>query len=299
MEWLNYRHLLYFYMVVREGGIRQGAKALWVSEPTVSQQIKALEKALGEKLLRRSGRRLITTEIGQFVYEQADEIFSRGQDLLKAVKTKSPLHATRVSVGITDAMPKLLSCMILEPLLRLDHPVRLECEEDQLARLLVDMAEFRLDAIISDVALPEDSKVKAWDRPVAQCGVSFLAAPSLIAGRHPQFPDCLQKLPLILPTPHCALRRSLDQWFRDENIQPLISGEFGDSALLSTFGQLGHGVFPVPTLVEQSVREMYKVKRIGSVRKLKQRFYAILPEKRITHPGLAAICNGKRNELFR
>ena len=299
MEWLNYHHLLYFYMVVREGGIRQGAKALRVSEPTVSQQIKTLEKALGEKLLRRSVRRLITTEIGQFVYEQADEIFTRGQDLLKAARGKSALNTARVSVGITDAMPKLLSCIILEPLLHLEQPIKLECEEDQLPRLLVDMAEFRLDAIISDVALPEDSKVRAWDRLVAQCGVSFLAAPKLTAGRRLQFPDCLQKLPLILPTPRCPLRRSLDQWFRSENIQPLISGEFGDSALLSTFGQLGHGIFPVPTLVEKSVCTMYGVRRIASLRKVKQRFYAIFPEKRITHPGLAAICSNKRTELFR
>ena len=47
MEWLNYHHLLYFWMVAREGSIARASEQLLLAQPTLSGQIRALEKALG------------------------------------------------------------------------------------------------------------------------------------------------------------------------------------------------------------------------------------------------------------
>lgn len=64
MEWLNYHHLLYFWTVVREGGVSRAAEKLRLAQPTISAQVKALEDAFGQRLLDRQGRRLVLTDAG-------------------------------------------------------------------------------------------------------------------------------------------------------------------------------------------------------------------------------------------
>lgn len=61
-EWLNYHHRLYFWTVVRTGSIATASEELRLAPPTISVQIRRLEAQLGEKLLLRSGRRLLPTE---------------------------------------------------------------------------------------------------------------------------------------------------------------------------------------------------------------------------------------------
>ena len=68
MEWLNYHHLLYFWMAAREGSIAQASKKLLLAQPTITGQIRALENTLGEKLFARSGRNLVLTDVGRTVY---------------------------------------------------------------------------------------------------------------------------------------------------------------------------------------------------------------------------------------
>ncbi|MGH7307886.1 MAG: LysR family transcriptional regulator [Candidatus Rokuibacteriota bacterium] len=91
MEWLNYHHLLYFWTVVRTGSVASASEELRLAPSTISVQIRRLEDHLGEKMLRRSGRRLVPTEMGQAVLRYADEIFSVGRELLDMVRAGGQL----------------------------------------------------------------------------------------------------------------------------------------------------------------------------------------------------------------
>ena len=84
MEWLNYHHLLYFWMVVREGSVTRAATELRLGQPTVSAQIRTLEEALGEKLFSRVGRNLALTDIGRVVFFCVSDLsmFMTGSTLL-------------------------------------------------------------------------------------------------------------------------------------------------------------------------------------------------------------------------
>ncbi len=64
MQWLNCQHLLYFWAAARRGSVA-AANELRLSGPTLSAQIRRLEESLGDKLLRRSGRRLVLTDTGR------------------------------------------------------------------------------------------------------------------------------------------------------------------------------------------------------------------------------------------
>ena len=80
MEFLNYHHLRYFWVAAKEGGLTRAAEKLRVSQPSICTQIQALERALGDKLLRRTPRGLALTEAGQKVFSFAEEIFALGDE---------------------------------------------------------------------------------------------------------------------------------------------------------------------------------------------------------------------------
>src|SRR4029453_113063 len=144
MEFLNYHHLRYFWVVAREGGLTKAAAKLHVSQPPISAQIQALEGVLGEKLFRRAGRNLRLTDMGQHVLSYAEEIFSIGQDLLCSVKQRPPSRPLRLRLGVADALPKLVPYRIIEPIFRLQQPVQVSCWETKVSDMLVELAAYRL-----------------------------------------------------------------------------------------------------------------------------------------------------------
>ena len=100
MDWLNYHHLLYFWTVVREGGVSKAAVKLRLSQPTISAQVKMLEGSLGERLLERQGLTLVLTEVGRIVYRHAEEIFTAGRELQETLKGRPSGRAMPFAVGV-------------------------------------------------------------------------------------------------------------------------------------------------------------------------------------------------------
>jgi LysR family transcriptional activator of nhaA len=133
---LNYQHLLYFWSVVRTGSLTRACEELALSAPTISSQLRTLEARLGEKLLTKSGRSLVPTEVGRLVYGYANEIFGMGQDLLEALEHRPTARPLRLVVGIDDVVPKEIAYRVLESTLNLKRPVRLVCKEGTLERLV-------------------------------------------------------------------------------------------------------------------------------------------------------------------
>ena len=72
----NYRHLFYFWVVAKEGGIARAAERLDMAVQTISAQVRALEKSLGVSLLRNEGRTLVLTDAGVAALHEADHIFA-------------------------------------------------------------------------------------------------------------------------------------------------------------------------------------------------------------------------------
>ena len=96
----------------------------------------------------------------------------------------------------------------------------------------------------------------------------------------------------MLPTEASTIRRDLEQWFSAENIRPAMIGEFDDTALMKVFGQDGVGLFPAPTVIEQEVCRQYKVRVVGRIEAVRERYYAISVKRRLGHPAVMAICKG-------
>lgn len=298
VEWLNYHHLLYFWTVAREGSIARACAKLRLAQPTISGQLRLLEDTLGEKLFTRVGRGLVMTEVGQVVYRYAEEIFGLGRELQDVLKGRAGGRPLRLMAGVSDLVPKLIAYRILQPALSMPEPVRLVCHEDTPARLLAELAEHRLDVVLSDAPLTSMIRVKAFNHLLGSCGVTLFCAPSMAASYRRNFPACLDGAPFLLPGEGASLRYSLDQWFDSQKIRPKVVGEFKDSALLKTFGQAGAGIFPAPSAIEKEVREHYKAAVVGRPEGVVERFYAISVERRLKHPAVLTISEAARDQLF-
>jgi LysR family transcriptional activator of nhaA len=294
MNWLNYHHLLYFWTVAREGGLGPASQSLRLARPTLSAQIRALEQQLGEPLFVREGRKLVLTETGQVVFRYAEEIFSLGRELLAAVRGGV---ARSLTVGVVDAVPKMIVRRLLGPLWTMTDPVRVVCFEDAPERLVARLAAHEVDVVVSDAPLPPGSVVRAYSHLLGECGVTFFASPSH-ARLKARFPHSLSGAPLLLPTHGAALRRALDQWFEQSGLAPRIVAEFEDSALLKACGQEGVGVFPGPSAVEQEIVHQYGVRVVGRVPELRERFYLLSAERRLKHPAVLALSEFARRTLF-
>ena len=297
MEWLNYHHLLYFWVVAREGSIARACKLLRLAQPTISGQLRQLEESLGEKLFVRAGRGLALTEVGQVVYRYADEIFGLGRELQDVLKGRPRGRALRLVVGISDALPKLIAYRILKSALSGREPVQLVCQEDKPDRLLADLASHGLDVVLSDAPVTSATRVKAFNHLLGTSSVKLYASPKLAARYRRGFPKSLDGAPFLLPLETTTLRRSLDQWFDVQQIRPQIAGEFQDSALMKTFGQAGAGVLPSPDVIERELREQYRMAPVARLDGIEERVYAISVERRLKNPAVVAISEAARHTL--
>jgi LysR family transcriptional activator of nhaA len=298
MSWLNYHHLFYFWTVAREGTIARACVELHLTQPTISGQLRALEKTLGVKLFDRVGRHLVLTETGRVVYGYADEIFSLGRELQDTLQGRSASRPLRLLVGVANTLPKEIAYRLLEPATRLEEPVQLVCEHGMPDALLARLAVNALDVVLADAPVSPTTKVRAFNHLLGECGVSIMGTPRLAATYRRGFPRSLEGAPFLLPSENTALRRSLEQWFEAGGIRPVVRGEIADPGLLKVFGQHGAGLFAVRAAVERETQQHYQVRLVGRVESIRERFYAISVERKLKHPAVVAITAAAREKLF-
>ena len=299
MEWLNYHHLLYFWVVAKEGSIVRASEELRLAHPTISGQIHRLEEVLGVKLFARKGRNLVLTETGRVALRYADEIFSLGREFLDTVKGRASEQQMRLVVGVSDVLAKSIVHRILEPVFRLKEQVRVICRENRSTEAFMgDLAVHAVDVILSDAPAGPGTPVRAFSHPLGECGLAFFAAPKLAKSCRRGFPGSMDGVPFLLPGSDSTLRRALNEWFDSLNIRPKVNAELDDAALVKILGEAGLGVFAAPDVVEKEIRQRYRVQLVGRAKEIRQRFYAISIERKIKHPAVLAICEVARKHIF-
>jgi LysR family transcriptional activator of nhaA len=298
MEWVNYHHLLYFWMVAREGSLARASSELRLAQSTVSKQIHQFEEALGHRLFTKSGRRLVLTESGRVVFRYAEEIFGLGREMLNTLHDRPIGKPLRVTVGVADVVPKPIIESVLAPALQLAGPTRLICREGKPDRLLADLAVHEFDVVLMDAPAGPHVNVRAFNHLLGTSEIAFFARPDLATKYRRNFPASLHGAPVLLPTENTAMRSSLDQWFDAHAVQPSVVGEFEDTALLTVFGLRGVGLFPAPSVIAREIAEHYKVRMIGTLAGVRERLYAVTVERRIKHPAVVAICETAKAVVF-
>jgi LysR family transcriptional activator of nhaA len=298
MQWLNYHHLLYFWVVAKEGSIARASEQLRLAHPTISGQIHRLEEALDVGLFERKGRGLALTDAGRVAFRYADEIFSLGRDFLEEIKGRPSARPITLVVGVSDALAKSIVYRMLEPAFHVEDDVRVICRAERSTEALMgELAIHALDVILSDTPAESGSPVRAFSHPLGECGTVLFASPQLAAVCRRRFPDSLEGVAFLVPGAGSTLRRALDEWFDAHGVRPKIVAEVGDTALAAELGERGIGVFAAPDVVEKEIRKRHKVHIVGRT-DVRQRFYAISLDRKLKHPAVTAICEVARKHIF-
>jgi LysR family transcriptional regulator, transcriptional activator of nhaA len=300
VDWLNYHHLLYFWVVAKEGSVTRASRQLRLAGPTISTQVHRLEDDLGKKLFARKGRHLVLTETGHVVFHYADEIFSLGQELLDAVRGRGRGgQPMRLVVGVSDVLAKSIVHRILEPAFRLRDRVHVVCREDRTTEAFVaELALHLVDVVLSDAPAGPGTSVRAFSHPLGECGSAFFAAPAHARSLRRDFPHSLGTTKMMLPGSGSTFRRAIDEWLQAREIRPQIAAELDDAALAMILAEEGLGVVAAPDVIEREVRRRYRLHLVGRAPEVRQRFYAISIERKIKNPALAAICDVARTRIF-
>ncbi len=296
---MNFKHLQYFWVTARAGGVTRASEQLHMTPQTLSGQIKLLEERLGKKLFRKTGRRLELTDEGRMALRYADEIFTLGGEMEAALREQRTggAQVLEFRVGVADSVAKSVACRLLSPALQGPDPVRLVCREGLFADLLAQLALHRIDLVIADEPLTQRLSVKAFNHPLGQSPTSFFCAPPLQARLHGDFPACLDGAPLLLQGVASPVRQQFEAWQMRMGLHPQVVGEFDDGALMKSFGREGLGVFMAASVLEDEVARQYGVACIGRLEEVTESYYAISAERRITHPAVAAITQAARLTL--
>ncbi|WP_180129063.1 transcriptional activator NhaR [Rhodoferax sp. BLA1] len=296
---MNFKHLYYFWVTARAGGIMRAGEQLHITPQTLSGQIKLLEDWLGRKLFRKSGRQLELTEHGRLALGYADQIFSLGQDLETALRqTRGVQKRLDFRVGVADSVSKSLAYRLLEPALSMAQPVKLLASEGTFDDLLAALALHQLDLVIADEPMPRRVSVKAFNHALGRSAMSFFCAPGLKSRVKGAFPGCLDGVPMLVPGASSSVRRQLEGWFARHQVAPVVVGEIDDAALMKAFGREGQGVFMTPSVLEDETCTQFGVSVIGRTDELVEEFYAVSVERRISHPCVLAITDAARGQLF-
>ncbi|QYF94410.1 transcriptional activator NhaR [Massilia sp. PAMC28688] len=294
---INFRHLYFFWVVAKEGGVTRAARRLGLAVQTVSTQLLQLEQSIGKALFMQQGRNLLLTEAGRLALGYADQIFLLGEQMQEALSEADSVR-TRLAVGISDSLPKLTAFRLLESTMKLPKPVRLVCYEDQFEALLADLALHKLDVVLTDRAVRSGTTLRVFSHMVFESGTIVVGAQALAQTYSAGFPASLDRAPFLLPTRNNALRGRIDEWFDMQAVRPDVVGEFEDNALLNTFGRRGAGLFFAPAALEWDLREQFGTSVVGQVPQVREQVYAISNERKIKHPAVEAILSSVHEGVF-
>lgn len=280
---LNYKHLYYFWVTAKEGGMSHAAARLGMAVQTISAQVRLLEQSLGHALFKPAGRGLALTDAGHAALQVAEQIFHLGEHLHAAVRDATSQTSVRLVVGISDGLAKLAVRELLAPALE-EPRLRLVCHEDDFDDLLADLALHRLDVVLSDRPAPANPNLKLYSHAMGSSPLGWYAPKEWLAQARKDFPRCLAEVPVLLPSAHASVRMRIDQWFEQQGVLPHVVGEFEDSALLATFGSSGMGVFPASERMREKLSSGYGLQWLAPCEGVQEHFYAIGTARKVQHP---------------
>ena len=294
---LNFRHLYYFWVAAKEGGVTRAATRLGLAVQTVSTQLAQLEQSIGKSLFMQQGRNLVLTEAGRLALAYADQIFLLGEQMQEAL-SEADTARTRLTVGISDSLPKLTAFRLLEATLQLPSPVRLVCYEDQFDALLAELALHKLDVVLTDRAVRSGTTLRVFSHMLFESATIVVGTPALAQEYAEGFPRSLDGAPFLLPTRNNALRGRIDEWFELHTVRPDVVGEFEDNALINTFGRRGAGLFFAPEALSADIQEQFGAVVVGHVPQVREQVFAISNERKIKHPAVEAILSSVHEGVF-
>ncbi len=243
---LNYNHLHYFHIAAVEGSVAAAAERLGVTQPTVSEQIRVLEKTLGIALFERKATGLKLTEVGRLAFEHTTVMFRAGERLVESLGHAERTLPASLRVGLSSAVARSTTTTFLMPLLALPDCIP-TIEIGDISALLRMLRANEMDLVIGECEPPEASRRGLESVQIDDCQMVAVAPP----GVEPT-PDW-QNVSLLQYRATSTYRWEVEAFLDENNLRPQVAAEVDDTLFLVEGAARGGHVAFVPRSVAKDV----------------------------------------------
>jgi len=280
---LNYHHLRYFRAIAREGSLTGAARALKLSQSSLSIQLRQLEESLGQILFSRESKSLTLTEAGRIALEYADTIFRTGDELLDVMSHQTGGRRTLLRVGSVSTLSRNFQTGLLRPLFHRDD-VELVLRSGNLRDLLAMLQTHQLDMVLSNLPARRDAETTWHSHLLDEQPVSLVGRKKPGPNKKFRFPEDLKHQPLLLPGHDSNLRAAFDLMMEGFGIRPSLAAEVDDMAMLRLLASEGAGLALVPPVVVEKELQSGHLEEFHRISEIRETFYAITLSRRFPHP---------------
>lgn len=272
MEKLNFNHLYYFYIVAKEGSIKVAAEKLFVSQPTISDQIKLLEEYFECALFERKNRSMQLTDEGRLALARSESIFMQANELTSILRNQDGHLKRTLDIGITHFMSHFFLYETFLPLFK-DDESAINIREDERHLLLADLEKGRLDMIFTD---SKDSLSGIFDAYRVGVNRTFAVAHKKMKKRGGEFPEMLNSMPFFNHTNDSFFKYEIELFFSKHKLSPKIIGEGDDIDLFDVITKNALAFTIVPEVAKNRLILNKDVIVLGELKELQASVWGII-----------------------
>jgi len=250
---MNLQDLRYLVAVAQQRHFGRAAEACGVSQPTLSSQIRKLEKELGVTFFERTNKRVEVTPVGSRILAHAQRALHEAA-LMEAVAraARDPLVGP-LKLGVIPTLAPYLMPLILKPLREKYPGLTIELWEDQTRSLIDALRNHRLDAVLLATAgeAPEITEIALFDEPL----LAALPPNHRLAARREVTEEALKDELLVLAEGHCLANQALAACGTRQGPRARLQGSM-QAATLETLVNLvaaGYGTTLIPALAAETL----------------------------------------------
>ncbi len=248
---ITFAQLQTFLTVARLRSLTEAARELGTTQPTVSLQIKALSREVGESLLERHGRGVRLTAAGTAMQAYALEVISGLRMLQERVKGLRGGVVGSLSVGASATLGGYLLPPILSRFRQLFPEVEIRLQVDSPEHLFRDLLTDTLDLVFSiEVRLPRGLVAEALREEDL---VIIISPRNPLAKKKTVLPENLSHLPLVTSLKGALFRELVEQKLRAAGVEPRVAFEARHPESMKNLvaNNLGYGVLFRPSVADQ------------------------------------------------
>jgi LysR family transcriptional regulator, transcriptional activator of nhaA len=267
---LNFNHLYYFHVTASEGSIKAASDHLGVTQPTVSEQLRMLERTLGVELFDRTPTGLKLTQAGRQAYEHTSAMFLAGERLVKALGREVDPPEITLRIGMSASMARTIAADFLMPVLAVEG-CRPSIRTGDFHDMVRDVRSRELDLVIGETEPTEISR--------SDLAVELVYRPTLVAIVLPEIEplEDWKNLALLEYRASSVYHWEVQKYLESNRLQPSVMGEVDDAFLMLEAVLRGGFVGFVPRSVAREAIRQKKVKALLSLSTESAGVYAVYP----------------------
>jgi LysR family transcriptional regulator, transcriptional activator of nhaA len=265
---LNYNHLHYFHVAAVEGSVGGAAQYLGVTQPTISEQLRTLEKALGVVLFERQPSGLKLTEAGRLTFKHTSVMFGAGARLAEELDHGSQQVPHVLRVGVCGPVARMSASSLLTPLLGIERCVP-SIRIAEHVELLRDLRSGALDLALTDTEPPKSERRGIECLLLQRTQLSVVARPDL------QPSATWRELELLHYRVGSQLRWDVDAFLTSRGVQPRIAAEADDAWLLLDAVGVGNHIAVIPYALVREALATGKLRELERFQSAHVGLYAV------------------------